>query len=91
MKNRYGDNYSFEEVGPDTYRIVGDLRYWRFGFKEGSSTNSLDDLAFADPSGGPFISIGYKINGYPVTRIFANGDEILFRVDKNSEEHNEKH
>jgi hypothetical protein len=33
MKNRYGNEYSFEKVDDNTYTIVGELSYWRFGGK----------------------------------------------------------
>lgn len=81
MKNRYGDEYRFEKVNENTYTIVGELKYWRYGGKEGQNGIDDNDLGFVDPSGGPFISIGYKIEGRNVTRIRAEGDQIYFEVD----------
>ena len=80
MKNRYGDEYEFVKVDENTFKIVGDLKYWRFGGKEGQEHVDDNDLGFVDPSGGPFISIGYKIEGRPVKHISAVGDEIFFGV-----------
>jgi hypothetical protein len=81
MRNRYGDEYTFEKVGENTYTIKGDLNYWRFGGKEGQQGIDDSDLGFVDPSGGPFISMGYMIEGRAVKRISLAGDEILFEVE----------
>jgi hypothetical protein len=81
MRNRYGDEYSFQRVDENTYTIVGDLKYWRFGGREGQSEMDMTDLGFVDPSGGPFISTGYMIEGRAVARIRSVGDEIFFEVE----------
>jgi hypothetical protein len=81
MRNRYGDEYIFEKVGENTYTIKGDLNHWRFGGKEGQQGIDDNDLGFVDPSGGPFISMGYMIEGRAVKRISLAGDEILFEVE----------
>lgn len=80
MRNRYGDEYEFVKVDENTYTITGDLKYWRFGGKEGQDRVNDDDLGFVDPSGGPFISMGYMIEGRPVKNIRAVGDRIFFGV-----------
>lgn len=81
MKNRYGDEYSFVKLTENTYTIKGDLNYWRFGGREGQSEMDMSDLGFVDPSGGPFIGIGMKIEGREIRRIAASGDsEIVFEV-----------
>ena len=86
MKNRYGDEYYFEKKSDTFYAIKGELKYWRFGGKEGQQGIDLSDLGFVDPSGGPFISIGHIIEGRKVTRISVTGDldgtpEVLFEVE----------
>lgn len=86
MKNRYGDEYQFVKVNDNTFTITGDLKYWRFGGKEGQEHVNDNDLGFVDPSGGPFISMGYMIEGRPVKRISAGGNldnspTILFEVE----------
>ncbi len=78
MKNRYGDEYSFAPVDENTYTIKGDLKYWRFGGKEGQSQMDFSDLGFVDPSGGPFIGVGMKIEGRKITRIRAVGDDTIY-------------
>lgn len=87
MKNRHGDEYRFEKVSDNTYTIVGELKYWRFGGREGQERMDLTDLGFVDPSGGPFISVGGVIESRKIIRISANGDldgspHILFEVEQ---------
>ena len=82
MKNRYGDEYSFELVSENTYTIVGDLKHWRFGGVEGQESLNTNELGFVDPSGGPFIGVGDKLPGMKntVKRIYVENDRILFEV-----------
>jgi hypothetical protein len=81
FKNRYGNEYYFEEVSPNTFAIKGDLNYWRYGGKEGQEGINDSDLGFVDPSGGPFISVNeYRIMGRLVKRIHTSGEDILFDV-----------
>ena len=81
MKNRYGDEYTFEKVDENTYTIVGDLKYWRYGGREGQEKMDLNDLGFVDPSGGPFIELGMNIEGRKVNRIRAVGEQLFFEVE----------
>ena len=81
MRNRYGDEYEFVKINANTYTISGELKYWRYGGKEGQESIDDNDLGFVDPSGGPFIGIGYIIEGRKVVRIRAFGDEIYFDVE----------
>ena len=81
MKNRYGDEYEFKKINANTYTITGELKYWRYGGKEGQQTIDDNDLGFVDPSGGPFIACGYIIDGRKVVRIRSFGDEIYLDVE----------
>ena len=81
MKNRYGDEYSFSQVNENTYTIVGALKYWRYGGREGQEQMDFTDLGFVDPSGGPFIELGMKIEGRTINRIRTEGEKILFEVE----------
>lgn len=74
MRNRYGNEYEFVKLDENTYIVKGELKYWRFGGREGQLQFDFNDLGFADPSGGPFISLGMKIEGREVKRISAGGD-----------------
>ena len=82
MKNRYGDEYSFQKLSENTYTIVGDLKYWRYGGREGQQQMDMSDVGYVDPSGGPFISLGSFVDGRRVVRIrVENGEQILFEVE----------
>lgn len=86
MKNRYGDEYNFVKVDDNTYTIVGDLNYWRYGGREGQEKWDWNDLGFVDPSGGPFIELGSSIDGRKIKRISASGNfddkpNIVFEVE----------
>jgi hypothetical protein len=81
MRNRYGNEYEFIKVADNSYKIEGDLSYWRFGGKEGEQGVNSSDLGFVDPSGGPFISIGYEIEGRKVKRISNEPSVIFFEVE----------
>ncbi len=81
MKNRYGDKYNFEKVSENVYTIVGDLKYWRYGGREGQPEMDFTDLGFVDPSGGPFIELGMRIDGRKIVNISAKEDNIYFEVE----------
>lgn len=85
MKNRYGDEYTFERIGDNDYAIKGELKFWRFGGREGQEQLDMCDLGFVDPSGGPFIQLGMQIEGREIVNISAGGDldeqpNIIFKV-----------
>jgi hypothetical protein len=81
MKNRYGDVYGFRKLTDNSYTIEGDLSYWRFGGREGQQQMDMSDLGYVDPSGGPFISIGYTIESRMVKRISLVNEQIIFEVE----------
>jgi len=74
MKNREGVEYSFQKINNDEFKIVGDLKHWRYGGKDGQAEIDTNDLGFVDPSGGPFISVGSLLNGRKVTNIRIDAD-----------------
>lgn len=82
MKNRYGDEYHFNKVSENIYTIVGDLKYWRYGGREGQPQMDFSDLGFVDPSGGPFIAVGGMIEGRKIKKIsVVANDDIYFEVE----------
>lgn len=86
MRNRYGDVYDFVQEGDNTYRIAGDLKYWRFGGRQGQPEMDMSNLGFVDPSGGPFIELGMYIKNRKIVNISAHGDldgipKIMFEVE----------
>ena len=86
MKNRYGDEYEFVGIADNTYKIQGDLKYWRYGGKEGTSGVDMDDLGFADPSGGPFMDVGGVVfltntDKKTIKKIWANESGVFLEVE----------
>lgn len=81
MKNRYGDEYEYVLISENVYAVVGNLKWWRYGGKEGQEEVDLNDLGFADPSGGPFIAVGMKIGDKKVKRISAVGETLHLEVE----------
>lgn len=81
MYNRYGEEYSFELIRENVFRYVGNTDHCRFGGKENAEGVNESDLGFFDPSGGPFISEGYKIGKFKVKRIFCEGNDVCFEVE----------
>ena len=75
--------YSFDPVDHDCYHFnfpESELKYCRFGGRQGQERINELDLGFVDPSGGPFISIGYKIDGREVKNISYIKDKIFLYV-----------
>ena len=86
MRNRYADEYWFDKLSENQYTIKGELKYWRFGGREGQEHMDMSNLGFVDPSGGPFITIGHSIEGRKIVNISAEGDldgqpYIVFEVE----------
>lgn len=83
-RNRYGDEYWFDEIGLNQYLFVMDgdsMKYCRFGghhLQEGVDRN---DLGFFDPSGGPFIEVGTKLPFGTVNRIQSLEEGIVITVE----------
>jgi len=81
MRNRYGDEFSLEKINDNTYTIVGNLKYWRYGGQDGEDSIDYGNLGFVDPSGGPFISPGYLIENRKVVKISMAGEQLHFEVE----------
>lgn len=85
-KNRYGDEYHWEPYTlKNTYvfRMEGDsLKYCRFGGKEGQEGLNWDDLGMFDPSGGPYVGLGTKIDGKEIVKISSLEDTFVVEVKK---------
>lgn len=97
MKNRYGDEYYWEQTGDKEYRFVMEgtsMDYCRMGGKRGQENIDMNDLGMFDPSGGPFVEVGGKIywdeiadlqvaDQQPLTieRIRYDGDNFIVKVE----------
>jgi len=82
MRNRYGDEYSFVALSDNTYTIIGNLNYWRYGGLPGEDEIDENSLGFVDPSGGPFLEVGATLPSVnrKITRIFVKS-QICFEVE----------
>lgn len=74
VTSRYGDEYHFMPIDEDGKKYIfkcGD--YYRVGF------DNPDDVeyAFVDPSGGPFISPGYKIDDNHIVKSISKHQKGL--------------
>jgi len=83
-KNRYGDRYRWEpSTLENTYvfRMEGtSLEYCRYGGKEGQEGLDLQDLGMFDPSGGPYVALGTKIDEKEVVKISRLEDTFIVEV-----------
>lgn len=62
LKSRYGEIHRLERIGGSNshlFLFVPSNDYYRLGF----SGDEKDGYDFVDPSGGPFIQVGCKLNG----------------------------
>jgi hypothetical protein len=81
--NRYHDQYRFEKVSPTTYKFVMEgtsMEYCRCGGKEGEETIDLNDLGMFDPSGGPYICLGTKVDNKPIVKIASTDAGYVVEV-----------
>ena len=85
--NRYGDRYRWE---PSTlqnayvFRMEGDsLGFARVGGLEGQQGLNWDDLGMFDPSGGPYVGLGTKIDGKEIVKISSLEDTFVVEVSSN--------
>lgn len=66
MKNRHGKPYCFSGPYGENMYVFNmreeDMKYSRFGGKDGEKGIDHNDLGFFDPPGGPFIHVGYQIH-----------------------------
>lgn len=77
LKSRYGDTHTLvpvPEVGENTYRYVPAQEWMpmRYIF-DGDYREDVDefDLTAVDTDGGPFLSIGDKVDGMEIKRIYV--------------------
>ena len=83
-KNRYGDEYWFENIEPSKYRFVmtgNSMKYCRYGGHELQEHMDMNDLGMFDPSGGPYIAIGTELSIGTVKRIQSIYDGIVLTVE----------
>jgi len=82
VKNsRYGDSRSVVDNGHGVFTVTGKAHYYRVGMN-GENT----EIAYFDPEGGPFISVGDnlgfgKINQIMVEKCEQGSFKIRVQVD----------
>lgn len=70
-----GLNAKFVKDSDDIYIIELDGDYYRIGYdKDRFHPN------FIDPSGGPFISVGYKTSNIEVTKLFYENNQYKVQL-----------
>jgi len=75
--NRYGDEYTWVVLAENRYqfRMTGDsLKYCRLGGKVGQDSLDMHDLGMFDPSGGPYVAVGMKIDSKSIVRLYSTED-----------------
>ena len=83
-KNRYGDRYRWEPYTLENvyvFRMEGkSLEFCRYGGKEGQQGLDKNDLGMFDPSGGPYVGLGTKIDGKEIVKISSLEDTFVVEV-----------
>lgn len=72
LSSRYGEDNRLVRIGGEDslkYQLKTSIDTYRAGIIEGNP----DEYSFIDPSGGPFITIGSKIEGHKVKAIHKGG------------------
>ena len=69
-----GVRHKLIHVEGNKYQLDTDFNY-RVGFQ-----NNEDDITFIDPAGGPFMHVGYEIDGRKIKKLY-NGGIIEFEDD----------
>ena len=86
-KNRYGDEYWFQNIKPGRYlfHMTGtSLKYCRYGGHDLQHGIDYNDLGMMDPSGGPYIAIGTQLPIGKVKKIQRLDGGIVLTVDEDS-------
>ena len=74
--NRYGDKVALEHVEANTYKLTGSYKRYRIIEKEGS-------VIAIDPSGGPYIGLGFETTAGRVKRIrHEEPNTVLMEIAK---------
>ena len=80
--NRYKNKWCIEHIKNERYLLnmsEDALKFCRFGGMPGKDLDKYN-LGYIDPVGGPFITIGDKIDDKPIMRIMDTDAGIVFDV-----------
>lgn len=81
-KNRYNDEYWFQEVQENLFEVKGDLKYWRLGGEMNEDRTGFTKIDFADPSGGPYMAVGMRLFDREVLEIIDKDNSIYLRLQE---------
>lgn len=74
--SRYGDYRSITSNGHGIYTIEGDAHYYRVGMNDDNTK-----VAYFDPQGGPFYSVGVDYGFGKINEIFVEtAEEGKFKI-----------
>lgn len=62
-----GVNHKLVHVEGNKYKLQTEFNY-RVGFEKNE-----DDITFIDPAGGPFMHVGYEIEGRKIKKLYNEG------------------
>lgn len=80
-KNRSGVAYTFEKLSECEYLFkIEDFGYGRMGGLPGQDSVDMSDLGMFDPSGGPYVALGTKVDGREIVRIGNAEDGFIVEV-----------
>lgn len=71
LNSRDGDSNKLVRIGEEDslkYKLES-----KFYYRAGIIEDNPDEYSFIDPSGGPFITVGSKIDGHVVKAIYKGG------------------
>lgn len=83
--NRYGETYEFVKQSATRYKFVmraAALDFCRYGGKDGQHGIDIGDLGMFDPSGGPYVTLGVKIDGKRIVKIASCDQGFMIEVAK---------
>lgn len=88
LRARYGYVHTLNHIGNNLWMFIPDKKsygtYRVIGFEGEHEIGN--NVAALDPDGGPFLSVGDKINGYIIKSITSNG--IFELIKENKDENN---
>lgn len=80
-QNRYGADYWFEPLDNGAYKFCmseTEMAHCRMG---ADASGDFTNLSFFDPSGGPFISVGSRLEFGTVNKITVGDTGIVVHVN----------
>lgn len=65
----------------DKFILKGNYYSMRYSIDNNNQNSTCIECGFIDPNGGPFISLGYKLDEHTeVAKIEINGSDIIVKI-----------